>query len=473
MEKIMNDALLFIQKCDEDFENNVFLPENSVIATRHIALLKQVQLHNDSLIVDATIKKLEFIRNQMDAAYYHTYNMDNIINLVSVSVTDYIIQLVKKKHLVDPILIARYAYIELAKVLYYDISYVKQQEVTTKNKICDAPVNVEKEKIFSYVVCTQWLQLYSYILAQFGMNVIPRKIPNQNHVWGEIPLNNQSIIVVDATDYINSSIDFSNAKSMSPTVGFVVLPKQYSNMKLYDIFHDKSKRAIAATVQECYKKNRDFDIALHYITSKGYPAEKIIRENELFHHSKEIITNPQDAIRYLTAVKEFFKNLKIPNNIDGYEIFAYYNLFLKQLPMNIRTNIAADTIYVDSFDYKLSRIRKKFLQFPNDYLRYLQDLIFNRFYKYLPESETDVLVAGMRKDDTGGKTLSSKIAESELCIAKINREINLYYAINKLQFFEPETCETLGIQLYEPLMGVKRFTTLEDYHEFQKTMSLK
>ena len=53
-------------------------------------------------------------------------------------------------------------------------------------------------KIFSYVVCTQWLKLYTYILKEFGIDVQQKNIPNQDHVWGEIELNENEIIIVDA-----------------------------------------------------------------------------------------------------------------------------------------------------------------------------------------------------------------------------------------------------------------------------------
>ncbi len=473
MEEVIKEALAFIKQCDADFENNLFLPENSEKAVRYLDSLKQLQRENNSRILEATIQKLDFIKKQIDAVNYHTCSAENVLNLVSLSVTDYIITLVKNKHLVDPLLIARYAYIELSKVLYYDISYVKQQDVAIKNKICDASVNVQKEKIFSYVVCTQWLQLYTYILKQFDIDVIPRSIPGQNHVWGEIPLNDQFIIVVDATDYINSSIDLSNAKSTSPTVGFVVLPKKYSTIKLYDTFYDKKNRELAREIEEYYSLNRDLDMALHYITAKGYPVERILKENELFHHSDEIITNPRDISYFLNGAKDFFKQLKIPNNIDGYEIYAYYNRFLKNLPRNIRANVSEETIYVDSFSYKIKKVRKQFLHVPNEYLQYLDALIYSRYYKYLTEEENNALFEKMKRGILNEEQLRDAIAKSELVIAGINREINLYYAINKLHFFEPMSAETIGIQLYEPMMGVKSFSNQEDYHEFQKTMLLK
>ena len=473
MEQIVNDVLVFIQKCDSDFLNNLFLLENSQKAKEYIVLLKQMKKVNNSTILDALIKKLDFIVKQIDAVNYHTFSKESILNLVSLSATDYIINLIKKKHLVDSLLISRYAYIELAKVLYYDISYVKQSDINVKRKICDAAVNVKKEKIFSYIVCSQWLQLYTYVLKQFGIDVTKRSIPGQDHVWGEIKLNDEYIIVVDATDYINSSIDLSNAKSISPTVGFAVLPKEYSGIKLYDIFYDRKNMETAKKIKEYYSLNRDLDQTLKYITKKGYPVEKIIEENELFHYSSEIIRNSADIEAFLNSSVDFFKKLKIPNNMDGYEIFAYYDMFIKKLPLNIRANIYEETMYVDSFSYKIKNLHKKFLHAPREYLKYLDGLIYCRYYKYLSEDENNAFLEQMKKGILNGEQVRDLIAKYELVIAEINRKINLYYAINKLHFFEPMTAETIGIQLYEPMMGIKNFTNFDEYDEFKKTLSLK
>ena len=60
------------------------------------------------------------------------------------------------------------------------------------------------------------------------------------HTWGEIDLNNGEIVILDGTDYINSSIDLSNAKSTSPTKGFIVLPNSYSGLKFQDLYNKEN-----------------------------------------------------------------------------------------------------------------------------------------------------------------------------------------------------------------------------------------
>ncbi len=472
-EEVVNKVLLFIQKCEKKFLDNIFLEEDSIEAQEYIHVLEQIKKENDSTMINATIKKLDLIIKQIHTVNYHNNHIENSLNLVSLSVTEFIISLVKEKHLVDPLLIARYAYIELAKVLYYNISYVKQTDSLIKNKICNATVNVEKEKIFSSVVCTQWLQLYTYILKQFGIDVIKRSIPGQDHVWGEIKLNEDHIIIVDATDYINSSIDLSNAKSMSPTVGFVVLPEKYSNLKLYDVFNNPYNKELAKKVSEYYKLNREIDITLHYITKKGYPVEKIIEENELFQYPNAVITNNKDNEYFFHKTLNFFQKLKIPNNMDGYEIFAYYYLFIKKLPLNIQAHIFLKTMYVDSFSYQQSKLRKTFLHAPKEYLKYLDGLIYSKYYKYLSEDESNTFFEQMKKGIVKQEQIRDLIAKHEMIIAQINRNMNFYYAINRLQFYEPQTCDTVKIQIYEPLIGTKVFHTQKEFDEFQKTIVLK
>ncbi len=471
-EILAKEVLNFIQKCDEDIAHNVFSQGNYEQAKKYLEILNKIKKENDTIIINAYIKKLDFIIKQIDTVNYHTYK-ESIVNLVSLSATDYIINLIQAKRLTNPVLIARYAYIELAKVLYYDVSYVIQTDPNIKKRIGNAPINIHKEKIFSYVVCTQWLQLYTYILKQFGINVIKRSKTNQGHVWGEIALDNDHIIIADATDYINSSIDLSNAKAINPTVGFVVLPKEYSHLKLYDTFYDRNNWEIAEKIKGYYALNRDLDMSLGYITKKGYASERIIAENELFQYSDIIISEEKDFERFLEATMEFFKKVKIPNNIDGYEIFAYYNTFIKKLPRNIMANISQKTLYVDSFAYKQKRLRKTFLHAPNEYLKYLNGLVYSRYYKYLSEEEHNSLLEQMKSGSLNGEQVSNLIAKYEMVIAEINRNINLHYAINKLQFYYPYTGDTLGIQLYEPMMGTKNFNNLDDFYDFKERNLIK
>lgn len=337
-----------------------------------------------------------------------------------------------------------------------------------KEIMCNTPVDLKKERIFSYVLCTQWLQLYTYILSCFDIDVIKRNIPGQDHVWGEIKLNDNLIVIVDATEYIDSSIDLSNAKSVSPTVGFVVLPKEYTGIKLYDVFNKPENKELSKKIKIYYEYNRELDMSLGYINKSGYKVEKIIRENDLFNYPYPVIKNCDDLKRYTNMTIEFFKNLRIPKNIDGYEIFAYYSKFIRKLPINIAANISQKTIYVDSFSYKQGNLRRKFLHAPLEYLMYLEDLVYSRYYNYLTEEENNIVLEKIKNGYLSGKQILEQIVECEMKIAEIDRSLNFYYAINKLQFYDPSTYDTLRIQVYEPMMGSKSFNSDEEFTRFKE-----
>ncbi len=461
--------LEFIKKFEANLSDSKYSFEIADIARKYKILLDSVGKSNRTTIMNALSQKLDLIINQVDSFnYYHEFRTESVLNLSSLSVTEYIISLVRKKHLVDPLLIIRYVYIELAKVLYYDISYINQDKEQQKI-IYDAPINPKREKIFSYVVCTQFTKLCKYTLSEFGIELDIKTTPNKTHMWGEIKIGD-CIVIVDACDYINGSIDLSNAKACSPTVGFLVLPKEFSGIRILDIYDNPNYKDLRAKMNYYYAINRDLDITLGYITQKGYKTEQIIRENELFHRPGEIISNPREVGEYLDKTTDFFRTVKIPNNMDGYEIFAYYQKFASTLPKNILLNMHQKTLYVDAFQYKFDKARKRFLHLPKEYLEYLQHLIYSRYYKYLSEEEINEFLEQIKNGSVDISELSSQIAKAEMTIADINRRLSLYYAINRLQIFDPASGDVKSIQLYEPMMGSKVFDNADDYDEFRKKL---
>lgn len=472
---LSQEVLNFINACDNDFYKNIYKNENIEIATKYIKVLENIKKTNDSNIVSALINKLKFIRAQINSMNNKKQSTENELNLIPLSVTDYIINLVKEKRVTDSLEIARYVYIELSKVLYYDISYVKQEDPEIKRIICNAPVDLKNEKIFSYVVCTQWLKLYSYILNEFGINVKLKNIKGQDHVWGEIELNDNEIVVLDATDYINASIDLSNSKSTSETVGFVVLPKKYTGIRLYNIFNNIDDIDTIKEVKKHYELNRELDMTLGYITDNLYQDEIIIQENDIFNYRKSLTIKSQELKKIIEQTNEFFNNLKIPTNMDGYEIYAYYEKFRKNLPKIISSNIAHDTIYVDSFFYKQNKMRDKFLNAPIEYLMYLEELVYKRYYNYisLKEGNYNELLERIKRGNIKSEELTQQILKRQMQIAEVNRNINYYYAIDKMQFYKPCTGEITEIKLYEPMMGQKSFNSIEKYKKFTKKLIIK
>lgn len=461
----VKEIIDFVNKCDKDFLADIYNFDNVKKARFYLKLIKKNNENQKNAIYRALLDKLNIIIKQISSYCSNTLNLINGKN----SLSEYIICLIKEKHLTDPKLIARCAYIELSKYVYYDISYTRTTDLDIKRIIVDTPIETKTAKIFSYVVCTQWLQLYKYILFHFGMDVKEIRRPFEDHTWGEVDLNNGEIIIVDATDYIDSSIDLSNAKSVSPTRGFLILPASYSGIRFQEVYTNKNFKNILNEIKKFYEINRELDISLGYIDSYEYPIEKILKEKTIFSRSDEIIQSQQEANKLIAKVQKFLSGIHIPNNMDGYEIFAYYHMFIKNLPINIRGNISMKTLYVDTFEYKQKRLRRKYLHPDEEYLRYLQELIYNRYYKYLNDNESNEIFSCVRNGLINNEQLSTEILNQELKIAEINKRLNPYYAINELIIYNPFGLESHDLyQLYEPSIGKKVFKSSEEEYKYKK-----
>lgn len=459
----INEIIDFTSSCDKELISSNYNIADIKKAKLYLKALKTHNLKN--AITSGLIEKLESIIKT-----YTTYSPDaiNIIDGAS-SLTDYIISLIREKHLTDPKLIARCAYIELSKYLYYDISYTKATDIDIKKIIVNTPIDPKKAKMFSYVVCTHWLQLYEYILAHFGIKVNKMNRPSSDHVWGEVELNNGEIIIVDATEYIGSSIDLSNAKSISHTAGFLIVPQKYSGIRLRDVYRDRNLKNILDEIKKYYTENRELDISLGYISKNLYPIEELLKEHELFQRSNEIIWDEEEARKYINKASKFLSGLHIPNNMDGYEIFAYYHMFIEKLPINVRGNITMRTIYADTFAYKQSRLRRMYLQPDEDYLSYLNSLVYTRYYNYLYSSESNDVFKLVKSGKMSNEELTEKILKRELEVAEISKRLIPYYAINELIIYNPFSSKLSDLyQLYEPSVGKKTFKSLEEETEYKK-----
>ena len=468
----------FINSCDKDFYNDIYDKEKISVARKYYQRIKQVIEYDKNAYFVAISEKLWFIIRNISIHYKKnktsTIKPEEALNLVSRnSVTEYVISLIIEKRLTDPKLIARFAYLELSKFVYYDISYSKISDIRQKSIIVNTPINVYNAKIFSYVVCTQWLQLYTYILSQFGIMVKKNNRPGEDHVWGEIDINDNEIIIVDATDFIDNSIDLGNAKSVSPTKGFLIVPKKYSGIKLFDVYSREENKTILEDLKPYYELNRDLDVSLNIIEKSTYPVEEILESNELFSNRNLIINDKKDAIKIFKQARNFILNMSLPNNMDGYEAFAYYYKFIDRLPVNIRGCLSMKTLYVDSFDYRQRLLKKKYLNAPVEYLKYLEDLVYSRYYEYFQGVGDGTLFEKIRCGLIDIDKLSDLALAEELKIAEINRRLNPYYAINELTFYNMFEDEIDSISLlYEPALGKKLYKSLEDLNEFKRENNL-
>ena len=447
--------------------NNIFLNQ-TVIAENYLKRLKTLDKNGYEKIIKDIENKLKIIINKNTERISKSNNASK--NLVTGNLTDYIINKIKFERLTDPKLIARYAYIELARNLYYDISYTKVS-YEQKQIIVNTPINVKNAKLFSYVVCSQWSELYSYILNYFGIENKIMQIPGQDHRWVEINLHNGEIIIADATDYIGKSIDFSNAKSNSETTGFYILPQKYSGLKLGDVFSDYRYNDIAKDILDHRRDNEDLDISLGYIDIPGgYLVNKLLDSNELFSQTDRKFDNPKELLIFLEESRKYLHKLEVPNNMDGYEIFAYYHKFIKPLPLQVRGNIAMKTVYADLFSYKQNILKRKYFKAPTDYIKYLEELVYDRYYEYLNKNEKIAILEQIKKGLKSSEEISNLVLAEEIKVAELNRRLNPYYAINEVVFYRGIIDDTKEdyYEYYEPNIGKQLIKSTKEAVTFKR-----
>ena len=278
---------------------------------------------------------------------------------------------------------------------------------------------------------------------------------NQDHRWCETDLHNGEIIIADATDYIGNSIDLSNAKSISETTGFYILPQKYSGLKLSQVFscyQTKDTIKIAKEIYEYRRDNEDLDISLGYIDSAGgYLVNKLLDSNELFHQRYRRFNDQKELLKFLEAARKYLYKLEIPNNMDGYEIFAYYYKFIKALPAQVRGNIVMQTVYADLFSYKQNILKRKYFKAPSDYIKYLEELVYDRYYEYLNKNENIAILEQIKKGLISSEKIGNLVLAEEIKIAGLNP----YYAINEVTFYHNSLDDTKDnyYMYYEPNIG--------------------
>lgn len=297
------------------------------------------------------------------------------------------------------------------------------------------------------------------------------QIPGQDHRWVEINLHNGEIIIADATDYIGKSIDFSNAKSNSETTGFYILPQKYSGLKLGDVFSDYRYNDIAKDILDHRRDNEDLDISLGYIDIPGgYLVNKLLDSNELFNQTDRKFDNPKELLIFLEESRKYLHKLEVPNNMDGYEIFAYYHKFIKPLPLQVRGNIAMKTVYADLFSYKQNILKRKYFKAPSDYIKYLEELVYDRYYEYLNKNEKIAILEQIKKGLKSSEEISNLVLAEEIKVAELNRRLNPYYAINEVIFYRGIIDDTKEdyYEYYEPNIGKQLIKSTKEAVTFKR-----
>lgn len=431
----------------------------------YIELLdKQDQSIREITVIKAIRTNLATIKRELQTNQY-SYN-GNLEIITNDNICEYITQLINYQNRKDPLEIARIVYRELGKYLYYDISYVKVNTDEDKRKIVEKKIDCANTKKFTYVVCSQWSKLYCYILKKFDIKAQIRKLGV--HEWVEIDLNDNYIVVADATEYLGGHIDFAACKANSRTTGFLILPKQMSGVNLRNFINFPMTESDILLRNEWLLKNKEWlfqlDVCLNYASIDGYPIDCIINNIDLFNDSRKQIPIAE-ASTYLHRTSEFFKRLNIPNNMDGYEVHSYYHDFLKRLPQNIAGSIGMKNLFVNISEYNPHDIHSKYLNATKEYLDYVSD-IKRRFPNCLGN---ELFINGMALSEI----IDEPILNKEQIEYEINRAMKQfidlkYYSINQLTFydnFNQDYHETF--QLYEPLTGKIVFNNAEQLEKYK------
>lgn len=469
LDKKIREAISFVNNVNIAKENGKIDLQNLDKAKEYLDFIDSIQGYDQNIAVLESLRaRLKNIIRVLNT--YRRIGTTISTTNINDNITECIIGLIKYKGLTNKYDIARMAYRELGKYLYYDISYDKVQTEEEKDNIVNKKIDPENTRIFTYLVCSQWSILYDYILKSFGIDSKIIKEKNGRHHWVEIDMHDGNIIIADATDYINGKIDFSTCKSNSKTVGYMILPKEYSNTKLRNFIENPANQDEYKISREYIKENntklRNMDTNLGYTKNGLYNVERILKENDLFKYPNSIVSEEKKEILIKRVIK-FFETINIPNNLDGYEIYAYYIEFIRKLPINIRGSISMHSIFVDTTEYKAKKINSNYLHASMEYLYYLLDKIRHDIF-------TDGKNKDLYKNIENG--IISEIVVAENSIKKEEKEAETsfrgqaFYAINELTIYGDEDEVHF---LYEPTTGIKKIYGREQTEEYKAINRIK
>ena len=266
-----------------------------------------------------------------------TDDIKNMLDVTRVELKTKI--LVKASEYSDPIAKARKAYIELNKVLHYDNEYLRN----SYSSAAEADV-MEQNKYISFgtlnhrnnVVCLGWAKLYSDLLYDLGFTkdqVILRTNDEKNHYWVELHVDENTVIIADATEgHVMSNgtynVDLSACKADDSTTGFFIGTQQMAGHRLSTIYKNIKGEAHHYTANEvAYLKEQidnsnnrllQVDKEINYVNDNGLYNENIAIASARFDQLDDVSDhNESDKAMYVF-------NLPIPESMDGYDLFGYY-----------------------------------------------------------------------------------------------------------------------------------------------------
>lgn len=212
----------------------------------------------------------------------------------------------------------RYLYLELNKRLHYSMDWIKGS-LSQKHDIYNKTVSFDSLEGNS-VICKGWSELYRELLIDAGMDEKKVSILGSTdkfgaHKWVRVDLDDGKVLIADATEAINHSIDLANCKAGFPTNGFVIVQKQYGDLRLSNVSFPE--------LQQYNDLLTEIDKELGYVTERGYFAEVLQEFNSVFSNPK-LADKLFDSNIYDSKLAKFL-NMSIPKGMDGYESYAYFN----------------------------------------------------------------------------------------------------------------------------------------------------
>ena len=128
------------------------------------------------------------------------------------------------------------------------------------------------------------------------------------------------------------------------------------------------------------------------------------------------------------------------------------------------------TVYADLFSYKQNILKRKYFKAPTDYIKYLEELVYDRYYEYLNKNEKIAILEQIKKGLKSSEEISNLVLAEEIKVAELNRRLNPYYAINEVVFYRGIIDDTKEdyYEYYEPNIGKQLIKSTKEAVTFKR-----
>ncbi len=266
-----------------------------------------------------------FIKDGKNISYsrakYSLENMNSMKREILLNVCDIDSETLKAKAI----------YEELNKRVHYDFTY-NRENADIQAMIVNKVVSFD-ELNDAMVICKGWSELYLELLDEQGIDAKIVKANDGNHWWVEIQLKNGRTIVADATAPMGvpgkvRSTDLINSKTGVQSNGFFFIDDTQKGIRPSQI----------SKTDQMMNEVRDIDIKLGYADEFGYGLDKASLTKETF---KSKLYDKIMKKSKATQTIEILRNMEIPNDLDGYDLFGKYELLNEshKLPTSVDTHL--------------------------------------------------------------------------------------------------------------------------------------